>query len=28
MEHVGAILEREGEVLDTLLFKLVEIRLL
>jgi hypothetical protein len=28
MERVGTILEREGEVLETLLFKLIEIRLL
>lgn len=27
MERVGTILEREGEVLDTLLFKLIETRL-
>ena len=28
MERIGAILEREGELLETLLFKLVETRLL
>ncbi len=28
MERIGAVLEREGELLDTLLFKLVETKLL